>query len=217
MSEAPPDRSAWVQRRQALGAAQATYLWVLFVSCLFFAAVRAVPGANPPLIKAPILDLEVGANVVALFGPGVIAFLVLIFMGALRASATAVSEGGIVDFKGEVFDLHPNALDLAFYTSPASPRVLRVLTYFKYPAFLTLALLEAFWLWRVLPQRWTHPALLVATILWLAAGLQVGWMWARRFKKVPELLKSDRISREREPSNNELQRTRPAQAMEPRR
>jgi hypothetical protein len=169
------------------------------------------------LIKAPILELEVSANVVALFGPAVLAFLILVFMGALRASATAVSEGGIQDFKGEVFDLHPNALDLAFYTTPASPRPLRVVTYFKYPAFLTLALVEALWLWFHLPQPWMHPALIVATALWLAAGPQIVWMWARRFRKVRALLKSDRSSREREPSNNELQRTRPAQATEPRR
>lgn len=218
MSEAPGDKSAWISRRQALGAAQATYLWVLFVSCLFYAAVRPAPGGGTAsLIKAPILELEVSTNVVALSGPAVIAFLVLVFMGALRASWAAVCEAGIRDFKGEAFDLHPNALDLAFYTTPTSPRILRVLTYFKYPAFLTGALLEALWLWRGLPQPRIHPAVIIAAVLWLAAAWQVGDMWVRRVKKVPELLKSDRGSRQGEPPNDEMLQTRPAQAMEPRR
>lgn len=189
MSETTADKDAWIARRQALGAAQSTYLWVLFVSCLFYAAVRPAPaGMTSSLIKAPILELEIGADVIAMSGPAVISFLVLIFMGALRASSLAVREAGIPDFKGEAFDLHPNALDLAFYTTAGSPRVLTVLTYLKYPAFLTGALIEALWLWRILPQPRSHPVLLIAAGLWLAAAWQVGGMWAGRVKKVPALL-----------------------------
>ena len=192
MSKAPETSERWRERRQVLGAAQATYLWVLLVSCAFFAAIQPTSSDAPFQVKAPIVELELDGRVVAACGPIVISFLLLVMMGALRASSHACKEAGIADFTGEALDLHPNALDLAFYTSKASPRVMIVVTYFKYPAFLTLALVEAAWLWVRLPQALLHVTRAVALVLWVGAAWQIGAMWLGRLRKVPQLLRQRR-------------------------
>lgn len=90
MSAGSDKQDLWLSRLQALGSAQATYLWLLLVACLFYAAVKVPSGAAPQSqVKAPILDLEIDARVVAATGPVVISFLVLVIMkkGPARRAA----------------------------------------------------------------------------------------------------------------------------------
>jgi hypothetical protein len=192
----PDEKSAWESRRNALYAAQATYLWVLFIACLFYSAVTSGPTDE---LRLPIVDVTLGRDVVSRSGPGVIAFLVLIIMGALRAATTAVEKCGIQAFEGEAFDHHPNALDLACYTTARSPRRVRAAMHFKYPTALTLALVVAAFLgWP--PSKWVGlRAALVGVAsggLWIAAAWQVGSMWVRRVRQIPSLLERDRKARD---------------------
>jgi len=140
----------WLARLNALGRAQSRYLWVLLIACLFYAALRsaaqALMNAKQPGLQVPVVDLTLDPNIVLALGCAVISFLVLAITGSLRAYSNARSHlgaGSGADYKAESFDIHPNAIDLAVYTTKDSPRMLAVLAYFTYPALLALALGEA--------------------------------------------------------------------------
>src|SRR5262245_9493914 len=113
----------------AVGRAQSRYLWVLLLVALFYPAVTArfaAPGVHP-ILKVPVVGLEFDAGVVLASGPAVIALVVLIVMGSLRAIEVAIDHiDPVLEVPGEMerFDEHPNALDLAFYTTADSPRFL---------------------------------------------------------------------------------------------
>ncbi len=190
-----PDRY-WIQRLQATGQAQARYLWVLFLSGLFYAALWYQPAPMAAEqshgLAVPVIDLRLSAPVVLASGPSVIALLVLIVMGALRAFSVAQwhlgkeiqSAGG-----SERFDVHPNALDLAVYTTAESPRWAASILYFTYPLVLIAALAEAAWLWwRIQNQPSPPPGWLlfgvVGVLLWApAVYVVVVGMLFQRIKK----------------------------------
>jgi len=192
----------WLARLQALGRVQARYLWILATTGLFYAALRsefASPRPDTPTLRLPIVELELGADVVFAAGATILAFLVLVIMGALRAWGYARSKLGLgagADWQTEAVDTYPNAIDLAFYTTPMSPKPFATLAYFAYPLFLSAALVEAAWLWLDL-YRSGHGLLfsrrfflVSGLILWVGAACQVATMWFKRFSNLPRLWKT---------------------------
>lgn len=190
----------WLDRLNALGRAQSRYLWVLLVACLFYAALRsALHGPQrqeQPTLQVPVVDLILDPMVVLASGSAVISLLVLIITGSLRAYSTARSNlgaGSGADAKAERYDLHPNAIDLAVYTTIESPRWLAVAAYFVYPLLLAFALVEAVALGRdlvdgalrqVTGRSWF---LVLAIVLWAVAAWQVVAITIRRIKNASKI------------------------------
>jgi hypothetical protein len=183
----------WLARLQAIGRAQARYLWVLLVAMLFYAALQSqVPAeGSPQALEVPLVHLQLKPEAVAASGPAVLAFLLLVFNGALRAFDNARAElklGEGLDSQLEPLDLHPNAIDLAIYTTSLSPPRIARSVYFAYPVFLSMALLEAGWLWyrllRSTPTLATYLFLAIGLLLWLPACWQLTVMWTLRIAKV---------------------------------
>jgi|GEM_PF-1779178 len=184
------EQQHWLRRLEATGRAQARYLWLVLVVGLFYAALR-VRGTDPEQITVPIVSLKLDAATVLASGGPIVAFLVLVIMGAIRAWTHALEQyrGTSPANDAEQLDTHPNALDLAMYTTDKSPAVMRHLLSFVYPLFLTAALVESVWLgWWL----WSDPVVpgreyfLVAWVVsWIpAAVLVLSNMWWKRIRQV---------------------------------
>jgi hypothetical protein len=138
----------WIARLNAVGGTQARYLWVLFILSVFYAALATGVSGSSTTQDPPILGLRLSTVwVLGTAGP-VLAFLVMVVIGSLRAWTTAANQ---LKLKGEDYllerlDTRPNAIDLAVYTTRKSPRLFAVLGYFAYPLVLTAALFEAAWI-----------------------------------------------------------------------
>jgi hypothetical protein len=175
----------WLDRMHSLGAAQARYLWLLLVACLFYLALQLQP-IPTATVTVPIVELQLSRNAVAAAGPAVISFLVLAMMGALAGQrraylqTVASARPPTNELDGERLDTHPNAIDLAFYTDrQQTPRLFRTLAHFKYPAALTLALAEVVWLAWSVSHTW--PWIVIASALVFgAAAVRVARMWKGR-------------------------------------
>ena len=182
------EREFWLRRLEATGRAQARYLWLVLLAGLFYAALYA-RSPSGQMIKVPVVDFELDTLTVLASGGPIIAFLVLVVMGAIRAWTHALEQiRGRPARDAEQLDTYPNAIDLAVYTTEHSPRLIRELTYFAYPLFLTAALIEstslARWVWRTqsVPGRGWFISFQLLT--WLPAALLVIGMWIRRFKQI---------------------------------
>jgi len=189
--------SIWVGRMQAVGSAQARYLWFLLVLGIFYWALHAEvsDAASDPgnTLSVPIVDLEISAPAVWASGPGVLSFVVLAVFGALRAYGRAERKLQLdtdlaLSGSTEPFDLHPNAIDLAVYTSEKSPKWVAALLYFSYPLALTVFVAEAGWLLtdlalssRYIPSKWAF--VLIGALLWVPAVIQLGIFWWKRLKR----------------------------------
>jgi hypothetical protein len=188
----------WISRSEAVGKAQARYLWILLVTMIFYAALqeRVSAKADVTSLTVPIVDLEISAAVVLGFGPALISFLVLAVLGTMRAYRTARQHLGLrssADWSGEEFDTAPNAIDLAFYTTRHSPKVVVTVIHFVYVGFLLVALLEAAWIAKSLVDaceraRWLFLALGAA--LWIPAVILLLSVIRRRVRDVPTLWKT---------------------------
>jgi len=184
----------WLERLQVVGKAQARYLWVLLVIMIFYAALqqRVRVGIDETSLKVPIVDLEVSGSVVLGFGPALISFLVLVILGTMRAYTKARGQLGLgrADWSGEELDTSPNAIDFAFYTTRASPKVVATVLHFPYTAFLLAGLVEAAWLAKRLvdacaPAPWMF--VVAGGVLWLPAVWLVCCLLYRRVRDVPTL------------------------------
>lgn len=135
---------AWEKRLAAVSQAQGKYMWALVVLGVFYFALHGAPGAEDA--KYPFLGFSLDPKLVGLSGPAVLFFLVLVIHGSARAYETAeklATKGGR---PLEAIDSAPNPIDLAIYVKPSSPRALKLLESFRYPAFLSLFVAEAVWL-----------------------------------------------------------------------
>jgi hypothetical protein len=213
--------SHWLARLQAVGKMQARYLWFLVVACSFYGGLAsgALRPADGNAVKVPVLNLELDSAPILTTGTLALSFLVLVIIGTLKAYRFASEQLGATKLLelGEATDVEPNFLDMAFYSgkwakTPRPPilesvnspwfakwwRVMGHLTQLlgliKYPALLTLALVEAAWLWwkvsRSILARFTelHAASsfvvivsIVGGVVWIIACGQVLWYWKRRF------------------------------------
>ncbi len=186
--------SHWVERFHAIGRAQARYLWVLLLACLFYGALVKSDTGGGAALEVPVLGLKLDSGwVLASAGP-VISFLLLVILGALRASSNVIAELklGAGNYSAERLDAHPNAIDLAVYTTKKSPRLVAAVAYFAYPLFLSGALFEAAWLTLSKGASGPHPRILMAvsTVLWLPAFLQLVAMWWARARNLPTVWKA---------------------------
>jgi hypothetical protein len=183
------EREFWIRRVEATGRAQSRYLWILLVTGLFYAALQS-RGTPVQTITVPIVELQLDTLSVLSSGGPIIAFLILVVIGAIRAWSHALEQvRGTKPAEGvEQLDTHPNAIDLAIYTTANSPSFLRNLLYFAYPLFLLAALIESgllgWWVMHtpMVPGR----ALVIAAqaLTWLPAAWLVLSMWVGRFKRV---------------------------------
>ena len=178
-----PEREFWIRRLEATGRAQSRYLWLLLVACLFFMALHARTPAQS--IRVPIVDLDLDSLTVLASGGPIIGFLVLAVVGAIRAWTHAVDQvrGQGSRISVEQLDTHPNAIDLAVYTTAKSPRSLRTILYFAYPTVLIAALVESALLWYSVAQTPGFPRVpltIVQALVWIpAAFLVLSMLWSR--------------------------------------
>ena len=180
---ADPEREFWIRRLEATGRAQSRYLWFLLTACLFYAALFA--RSPTQTIKVPIVDLDLDSITVLASGGPIIAFLVLAVMGAIRAWTHALEQiRGVGSRAGaEQLDTYPNAIDLAMYTTEQSPKTLRKVLYFAYPAVLIAALAESAALWYAIAQTPAFPRIAVTIVqafVWVPAAILVlSMLWSR--------------------------------------
>ncbi|PYN83547.1 MAG: hypothetical protein DMD87_29985 [Candidatus Rokuibacteriota bacterium] len=135
----------WLERLQVIGKVQSRYLWILLITMIFYGALQERVSVDTDPLKTPIVDIEISGSFVLGFGPALISFFVLAITGTMRATRTARAKLnlGRGDWSGEELDTSPNALDLAFYTTPQSPKPIAVVTHFSDVAFLALSPYEA--------------------------------------------------------------------------
>ena len=182
----------WIRRLQATGKAQSRYLWLTLIVGLFYLAIRLRDPAAAS-IKVPLFDFEFPARFVLASGGPVMAFLALASLGAIWAARVAL--GRIKDISpaidGESLDEYPNVIDLAAYSMPRTPEILRhFLTVVSYPVFLALALVESAWLTYsvtsacILRPPWQSIFLIFTTGIWLRAVYFLVRMWFNRIRKL---------------------------------
>lgn len=166
----------WLTRMEAVGKAQGRYLWILLVAMVFYAALQSGIGSSPsdPLLKVPFVELPLSGAVVLASGTTVLSLLVLAIVGSMRALKRA-RDALVLSGGAEEFDTHPNLIDLAFYMTPGSPRLIIVdMAYFVYVGFLLLGLGEAAWLWlhtveAAKSQPWWYLFAAVGAVFWIPA------------------------------------------------
>ena len=203
VEESPPENSGldrqWLERLQATSKAQARYLWLLLVIMIFYAALLQRTLTVETSLKVPFVDIEIDGRVLLGVGPALISFMVLATMGALRAYSTARKQlgqrlgGGTAD--GEELDTSLNAIDLAFYTTPATPKFLRAIAHFSYQMFLLLGVAEAAWMAlrlvdAAVPHRWGF--VVVGALLWTPAAWLVFWSTYRRARTLKDIWRGSR-------------------------
>jgi|SRR5215831_16534130 len=188
MSQRDETNDRWIARAEATGRAQARYLWLILIAGLFFAALRSRATPSTP-INVPIVDLQLDAATVLASGGPILAFLILAAIGAIRAWTHAIDQirAAHAEIPVEALDSHPNAIDLAVYTTDHSPKLLRDVLYFAYPLFLLGALLEAGWLilagWHLLPNGTRRLFVGVVVVTWFPAAVLVLYMWGKRIER----------------------------------
>ena len=186
----------WLERLRVMGKAQSRYLWILLITMIFYGALQERVYVDTDPLKMPIVDVEISGSFVLGFGPALISFFVLAVTGTMRATRTARTKLnlGRGDWSGEELDTSPNALDLAFYTTRQSPKLVATLTHFSYVTFLALGLYEAAW---IAKQLWDTEAptsylfLVLGAVLWLPAVGFVAYEFLRRVRDVPTLWKTN--------------------------
>jgi hypothetical protein len=185
------ERDFWLRRLEALGHAQARYLWLLLIAGVFYAALYA-RGSGSATIRVPIVDLDLDALTVQASGGPIIAFLVLVIIGAIRAWTHALEQfrGTKPARRAEQLDTHPNAIDLAIYTTDSSPALLRKALYFAYPVFLLGGLAESAvlgWsLWRTPSVPGRAGFLAFQLLTWIPAAYLVVAMVVTRIGQLPK-------------------------------
>lgn len=182
----------WVLRFQVAGRSQARYLWLLLVMGIFYLAVDAQLRSDPQVevLSVPAIQLEIAATVVWASGPAVLAFILLAYMGAVRAATRASEVLGLGRRwrPHEAFDTAPNAIDLAVYTTKDSHWVVSTLLYFVHPTVLTVAWLEVYLLTlnvsvipHDVPGRWGWVG--AAGVLASCAAFHVYRTWRGRIRR----------------------------------
>jgi hypothetical protein len=182
----------WLERLKVIGKVRSRYLWILLITMIFYGALQQRVYVDTDPLKTPIVDVEFSGSFVLGFGPALISFFVLAITGTMRASRTARAKLslGHGDWSGEELDTSPTVLDLAFYTTPRSPKPMAVVTHFSCVAFLALSLYEAAWiakrLWDAEAPTWWLFVVLGA-VLWVPAAGFVSDEFVRRVRDVPTL------------------------------
>lgn len=140
----------WKGRLAAVSSAQAKYLWALVLLGIFYFAVQRSVGTasttESAQITVPILDIPLPAFAIASSGASVLFFLLLVVLGTMRAYKSAEAAATTNGTPSEAIDSAPNPLDLAVYTTAASPEWIKTALGLTYPMFLSIFAVEATWL-----------------------------------------------------------------------
>lgn len=182
----------WIKRLDALGRAQSHLLWILLVVGLFFLGVhfQVFPSAGEPpeSVAVPLVQVTLSSKVIWASGPAVLFLLILATFGSLRAYRTAWRALRLHerrDGSAEPFDVYPNLIDLAAYTTRSTPRSVRWVLGLSYPFVLSLFVLEGLWLLaKLLPLAPDLPGgrafLLAGLVLGTGATVATLQLWYRR-------------------------------------
>jgi hypothetical protein len=145
------DLKEWRERFQAVGRAQARYLYVLLIAGVFYWAlhvqVMSATAATPAEQQLPVVGVAVNRDVVWGTAPIVLGFIMLACLGTFHALTRASERLGVLargDDAFEGIDTVPTAIDFIVY---AKSRWLFRLGLLSYPTFLSLVYVEACWLW----------------------------------------------------------------------
>lgn len=142
----------WKARFQAVGRAQARYLYVLLIAGTFYWALHvqiasAPPGADTQQ-EVPIIGVKVNGAVIRATAPTVLGFVILAALGTFRALTRASREIGLLASGNDAFERHdtvPTAIDFVVYTT--QPGRFSRLGLLSYPLALSLVYVEAGWIW----------------------------------------------------------------------
>jgi hypothetical protein len=190
------DNNAWIERAHAIARTQANYVWLLFVTGLFYFSLSKSTGSPCPQQATPVIPfvgVPLDPHLVLLTAPLVLSFLVLAFSGAVRAFKHA-SEAACPNQKcdpwyAEKLDDYPNAIDMVVYhTFKTRPWKVNIV-HFGYPFYLTVFLVEAAWLWRIsFPVAGIADIVIsiASFIVWSIACWQTLHGWYERGKDVKE-------------------------------
>ena len=185
----------WSARAHALARTQANYVWILLVTGMFYFSLSSNSGSvsqSQSEPEIPLLGFPLDTHLVVLTAPLVLSFLILAFSGAVRAfkhaSDAALSNESNEKWAAEKLDIHPNAIDMVVYHTKKTPKWIVTIGYFSYPAYLSVFLIEAGWLWYI-SFSWASGILGVAlpiasAVLLVCACWQVLVGWIRRFNLV---------------------------------
>jgi len=144
-------QDVWKDRFHAVARSQSRYLYLLLLVSLFYWALRVGAGEDAAgdirRTHLSLLDLSLDSRVVLASAPIVIGVVIAVPLGTFHAVTVASQQLGLSgDREFERFDVHPTAIDLAFYTANPRSAIARwgLLTY---PAAISIAFVEAAWLW----------------------------------------------------------------------
>lgn len=183
----------WQRRRNAVGRAQARYLYVLVLIGAFYLAlsVRIIGGEAKPgeALTLPILGLGISAFIVWATAPIILGFALLATLGTFFALTRAEDGMGFTGTVGEQHDVTPTALDFVVYATTGSSRLLAALALLVYPLAVALFYVEAAWIWfGVRSSRLPIPArepLVIIGGFFLAAALPgLAYLWVRKALKM---------------------------------
>lgn len=177
----------WKRRFQAVGRAQARYLYLLLVASVFFWALHVQVMVSAPMEVAdqqlPLVGVTVNRVVVWATAPIVLGFTLLAAFGTFHAIKLASDKLGTLvegDQGFERLDVSPTAIDFIVYTKSPSLRRLGLLSY---PGFLSVVYVEAWWIWfcllrsdRALPGWKVLVIIGAVVLLWCTYRLVELWL-----------------------------------------
>jgi hypothetical protein len=181
----------WRERYRAVAAAHGRYLWLLLIAGIFYSALhfdvdsrrnRAETTLPSDSLKTELtfVGISVDSRVVRATGPFVLGLIALAALGTFPAIRRAYKETGRSRHDFEQLDTAPTAIDFAVYTTPDAPRWTRI-GLAAYPAFVTLVVTEAVWLWWEIKSEQAIPLgrLFVAlgAIVLLCSLLRLASVW----------------------------------------
>ena len=141
------DAGYWKTQIKAAARAQNAFLWVLLALGVFYWSLGS-PEQLPvhervkPVVL-PFIGLDLPRLPVWGTAPAVLFFLLLAIYGTIRTCNRALAELASVAPNEKEPDLEPNVLDYAIRTTDASPRLVKKVLRFAYPAYLTIFVIEA--------------------------------------------------------------------------
>lgn len=177
----------WASRFQAVARAQARYLYLLLVLCIFFWALRGrlLFAGEAGEITLPIVNVPVSGYVPLVLAPAVLALVLLAVLGTFPASREAYSRLAETEKGLEAYNSVPTAIDFVVYSR--SNGALSRLSLLSYPAALTLAYVEAAWLWGEALEYhivWQGLAQFLGLLLLLACLPRLAWLWKYKMERM---------------------------------
>ena len=180
----------WKGRLAAVSSAQAKYLWALVVLGIFYYSVqRSVHLSNTQAeLTVPILNISLPTFTIASSGPSVLFFLLLVVLGSMRAYRSAEVQATNNGTPSEAIDSAPNPLDLAVFTTAASPNWIKTALGLTYPMFLSVFAVEGTWLLVWLLDYSDHSVgtwafRVIGVLTGLPALIMLLGLWSRAIKR----------------------------------